>query len=166
MLGSSIRIFLLSLGVWGIDTCRDSTHVPAAAKTCTMAEVKNEAAAVTEIPRAHAYAAEEIDESKGIIYVGKGEVSSDDESGKVRPNLKTTQDGRTVLLPQPSDSPLDPLNWTWWKKHTVLLALLPGCFLTDWVITYGTTMVSTSMPTPQTELIIACSSFNKCQTSG
>ena len=105
-----------------------------------MAEVKNEQAAVTEVPRAHA--TEEIDESKGIIYVGKTDVHSDDESGKIRPNLKTTQDGKIVLLPQPSDSPADPLNWTWAKKHLVLLSLLPGCFLTDWVITYGTTMVS------------------------
>ncbi|OAL19027.1 hypothetical protein AYO22_10356 [Fonsecaea multimorphosa] len=28
---------------------------------------------------------------------------------------------KTVLIPQPSDDPNDPLNWPWWKKHAVLL---------------------------------------------
>lgn len=103
-----------------------------------MAEVKDEKT-VTEV--LHNPQSGEIDESRGIIIVQKGDVSSDDESGKRRTNLRTTQDGKTVLIPQPSDDPNDPLNWTRLKKHTVFLALLPGCFLTDWVITYGTTMV-------------------------
>ncbi|KAF2396118.1 MFS general substrate transporter [Trichodelitschia bisporula] len=49
-------------------------------------------------------------------------------------------DGQTVLIPQPSDDPQDPLNWSWLKKHAVFASLLPGCFLTDWVITWGTTL--------------------------
>lgn len=108
-----------------------------------MADVKQDAA-VSEGPRDHHLVhADEIDETKGIIYVGRGNASSDDEAGKgVRAGLKTTQDGTTVLLPQPSDSPNDPLNWTWTKKHLVLLSLLPGCLFTDGVITYGTTMVN------------------------
>jgi hypothetical protein len=28
---------------------------------------------------------------------------------------------QTVLVPQPSEDPEDPLNWSWWKKHAVLL---------------------------------------------
>ncbi|KAK9380336.1 major facilitator superfamily domain-containing protein [Kockiozyma suomiensis] len=45
-------------------------------------------------------------------------------------NLKLAKDGHTVLIPQPSDDPRDPLNWSWFKKHAVLLtisfiALLP-----------------------------------------
>lgn len=55
-------------------------------------------------------------------------------------HLKTTRDGKTVLIPQPTESPDDPLNWSWMKKHAVFLAILPGCFLTDWVITWGTTL--------------------------
>lgn len=35
--------------------------------------------------------------------------------GKVSSTLKTTADG-IVLYPQPSDSPNDPLNWSWWTK--------------------------------------------------
>jgi len=46
----------------------------------------------------------------------------------------------SVLEPRPSTSPNDPLNWSWAKKHAVLAALLPGCFLTDWTLTWGTTM--------------------------
>lgn len=32
-------------------------------------------------------------------------------------NLKLAKDGKTVLIPQPSDDPDDPLNWSWKKKH-------------------------------------------------
>ena len=96
--------------------------------------------AVTDVP-AHGGPSGEIDETRGVIVVRQGDVTSDDESGKHRSDMKRSKDGKTVLIPQPSDDPKDPLNWSWLKKHTVLLSLLPGCFLTDWVITYGTTMV-------------------------
>jgi len=59
-------------------------------------------------------------------------------------SAKHTKDGKIVLIPQPSDSPNDPLNWSWAKKHAVFLALLPGCFLTDWQITYGRCAATTS----------------------
>jgi hypothetical protein len=55
-------------------------------------------------------------------------------------NLKTAKDGVTVLIPQPSDDPLDPLNWSWRRKHKVLLALLLPSLLTDWGMTWGTTL--------------------------
>lgn len=32
---------------------------------------------------------------------------------------------QTVLIPQPSDSPDDPLNWSSWKKHAILITT--GC---------------------------------------
>jgi hypothetical protein len=64
------------------------------------------------------------------------ESGSSDTSGE----LKTTKNGTTVLIPQPSDDPEDPLNWSWLKKNAVFMSLLPGCFLTDWVITWGTTL--------------------------
>ena len=32
-------------------------------------------------------------------------------------NLKLAKDGRTVLIPQPSDDLDDPLKWSWKKKH-------------------------------------------------
>jgi hypothetical protein len=54
--------------------------------------------------------------------------------------LKTTKNGKIILIPQPSSDPDDPLNWSWAKKHTVLLALLLPSLLTDWGMTWGTTL--------------------------
>ena len=53
---------------------------------------------------------------------------------------KLAKDGKTLLIPQPSDDPADPLNWSWMKKHTVLLTLGASALLTDWGSTWGTTM--------------------------
>lgn len=80
---------------------------------------------------------EELDETTGVYTIRKlASSESASEEGEKSESLKTTEDG-IVLVPQPSDDPHDPLNWSWLKKHSVFLALLPGCFLTDWVITYG-----------------------------
>ena len=46
--------------------------------------------------------------------------------------LKTTKDGRTVLIPQPSNSPLDPLNWSSFKKHLILFVVSATAFLPDY----------------------------------
>jgi hypothetical protein len=37
--------------------------------------------------------------------------------------LKTAKDGKTVLIPQPTDDPRDPLNWPAWRKHITLLVI-------------------------------------------
>lgn len=47
-------------------------------------------------------------------------------------DLKTTEDGRTILIPQPSASPLDPLNWSWGKKHLILIIISMTAFLPDY----------------------------------
>lgn len=52
----------------------------------------------------------------------------------------------TRLVPQPTVSPEDPLNWSWWKKHAVLAALIPGCLLSDWTLTWGTTVFELQAP--------------------
>jgi hypothetical protein len=54
--------------------------------------------------------------------------------------LRTTKDGKTVLIPQPSDNLADPLNWSWSKKHQVLVALTFSALLTDWGMTWGTVL--------------------------
>ncbi|KAL2173998.1 uncharacterized protein P884DRAFT_179310, partial [Thermothelomyces heterothallicus CBS 202.75] len=47
--------------------------------------------------------------------------------------------GNSLLLdPRPSTRADDPLNWSWAKKHAVLAALIPGCLLSDWTLTWGT----------------------------
>lgn len=38
-------------------------------------------------------------------------------------HLKTTSDGRIILIPQPSDDPNDPLNWSQTKKNIILLVI-------------------------------------------
>jgi hypothetical protein len=76
----------------------------------------------------------EKDASAGGAYI-VGEDTDADTRG-----LKTTENGKIVLIPQPSSDPDDPLNWSWMKKHTVLLALLLPSLLTDWGMTWGTTL--------------------------
>lgn len=46
--------------------------------------------------------------------------------------LKTASDGRTVLIPQPSDDPADPLNWSQLRKCLVLLVISCTAFLPDY----------------------------------
>ncbi|KPI38023.1 putative MFS-type transporter [Cyphellophora attinorum] len=47
-------------------------------------------------------------------------------------NLKHANDGTTILLPQPSDDPHDPLNWSWMKKHLILIIVSMSAFLPDY----------------------------------
>ncbi|EEP78267.1 conserved hypothetical protein [Uncinocarpus reesii 1704] len=43
--------------------------------------------------------------------------------------LKTAKDGHTVLIPQPSSSPADPLNWSDFKKAVILIIISATAFL-------------------------------------
>ena len=47
-------------------------------------------------------------------------------------DLKRAKDGRTILLPQPSTDPNDPLNWSWLKKHLILIIISMTAFLPDY----------------------------------
>ena len=82
-----------------------------------------------------------------------GTINADAESRSLGPNLqynshggyvldaarlgqndatKLSRDQRTILIPQPSDDPNDPLNWSKSRKH-VILALVCACtFLPDY----------------------------------
>ncbi|PMD42275.1 MFS general substrate transporter [Hyaloscypha variabilis F] len=46
--------------------------------------------------------------------------------------LKLAPDGHTILIPQPSDDPNDPLNWSWQKKHITLIIIGMTAFLPDY----------------------------------
>jgi hypothetical protein len=46
--------------------------------------------------------------------------------------LKTTLDGSTILIPQPSSSTNDPLNWTPFKKNLILIIISCTAFLPDY----------------------------------
>lgn len=45
---------------------------------------------------------------------------------------KVAKDGHTVLIPQPSEAPQDPLNWSSFKKHLILLIISLTAFLPDY----------------------------------
>lgn len=45
---------------------------------------------------------------------------------------KLAKDGRTRLIPQPSDDPNDPLNWSTTKKHIILFIIAFASFLPDY----------------------------------
>lgn len=47
-------------------------------------------------------------------------------------NLKTAGDGHTILIPQPSDDPNDPLNWSPARKHVILFIVSLAAFLPDY----------------------------------
>jgi hypothetical protein len=38
-------------------------------------------------------------------------------------HLKTTKDGSIILIPQPTDDPNDPLNWSQAKKMLILIVI-------------------------------------------
>ncbi|KAL8841168.1 MAG: hypothetical protein Q9170_001022 [Blastenia crenularia] len=46
-------------------------------------------------------------------------------------DLKTADDGHTILVPQPTDDPDDPLNWSRLRKHGLLLIISYTAFLPD-----------------------------------
>ena len=51
--------------------------------------------------------------------------------------LKTTKDGQCVLIPQPSDDPHDPLNWSPLKKHTTLIVVAVVAAMPDFGSSIG-----------------------------
>jgi hypothetical protein len=53
------------------------------------------------------------------------------ESGQLG-NLKLAKDGHTVLIPQPTSDPNDPLNWSWRRKHLMLAVVSITAFLGDY----------------------------------
>jgi hypothetical protein len=56
-------------------------------------------------------------------------VEVSDESAR---RFKLAADGHTVLIPQPSDDPRDPLNWSKYRKHLFLLIISAAAFLPDY----------------------------------
>lgn len=45
---------------------------------------------------------------------------------------KLAADGQTVLVPQPSNNPNDPLNWSTFEKYIVLAVVCACTFLPDY----------------------------------
>lgn len=51
--------------------------------------------------------------------------------------VKTASDGITVLIPQPSSDPNDPLNWSPLKKHIILTVISVVAFMPDFGSSMG-----------------------------
>jgi MFS family permease len=47
-------------------------------------------------------------------------------------NYQLANDGKTVLIPQPSSDPNDSLTWSWRTKHTILFVIAATAFLPDY----------------------------------
>jgi len=65
----------------------------------------------------------EHDEQEGYV------VDTADDSHQ---DLKLAPDGHTILIPQPSDDPHDPLNWSRARKHVILIIISAAAFLPDY----------------------------------
>lgn len=71
--------------------------------------------------------ADEVKEEKGSqVYQSSRRASPDPR------DLKTAHDGHTILSPQPSTDPNDPLNWSVFKKHVFLFIIAITAFLPDY----------------------------------
>lgn len=55
-----------------------------------------------------------------------------DDSDEGGAGVKYAADGHTRLIPQPSDDPNDPLNWSRVKKHAILFVVAAAAFLPDY----------------------------------
>lgn len=58
-------------------------------------------------------------------------------SSTPRGDWKTARDGHTLLIPQPSDDPNDPLNWSSTKKNLFLVIIAFTAFLPDYASSTG-----------------------------
>ena len=47
-------------------------------------------------------------------------------------HLKLARDNHTILIPQPSDDPLEPLNWSSTRKHVTLFIISATALLPDY----------------------------------
>ena len=56
------------------------------------------------------------------------------ENADLGARLKRAKDG-TILIPQPTEDPLDPLNWSWAKKHWILFIIIGATALGDYGVT-------------------------------
>ncbi|KAJ4298949.1 hypothetical protein N0V90_004192 [Kalmusia sp. IMI 367209] len=80
-----------------------------------------------------------------VVHVHEQDVGDDivvdANAGGVDSNLKLAPDGHTVLVPQPSDDPNDPLNWSSTKKHALLIVLSITAGLGDYSSAAGIPLI-------------------------
>lgn len=102
---------------------QDSLSSPSAAEVEDLSRRDEEA----NLARLDTKGIHEFREDEGYVL----DQSSDNDEGGRGP-VKLAADGHTRLIPQPSDDPDDPLNWTWRKKHIILFVIAVAAFLPDY----------------------------------
>ena len=66
-----------------------------------------------------------------------GHILDANQLGAGSEGVQTTSDKKTILIPQPSRDPNDPLNWSSLKKHTILLVVTVTAFMPDFGSSMG-----------------------------
>ncbi|KAI9717811.1 MAG: hypothetical protein M1812_004540 [Candelaria pacifica] len=72
---------------------------------------------------------EDVEERKDVVLL---DIEAAHLDGYDLSSIKVAPDGHTVLVPQPTDDPNDPLNWSWRKKHIILFVVSLTSFLADY----------------------------------
>jgi len=98
---------------------------PQARATATETVTNGDAEKQLHQPQSQAQRVHEFQEAEGYVVDVDTEATSNDGG------LKVAKDGHTRLIPQPSDDPNDPLNWSWGKKHVILFVISWASFLPD-----------------------------------
>lgn len=70
--------------------------------------------------------------TEDVEEVGEREGYLLDQNAARNQGWQTASDGHTILIPQPSSSPHDPLNWSTFKKHVILIVVSCTAFLPDY----------------------------------
>ncbi|KAK5188781.1 hypothetical protein LTR47_011282 [Exophiala xenobiotica] len=96
---------------------------------------ENDSNQIEEIAAIEQKAHDTLPPTSSEIYHGNSEIVVDIGSGAIKSadtsDLKLAKDGHTILIPQPSDDPHDPLNWSSTKKHLLLATIGLAAFIAD-----------------------------------
>ncbi|KAH8654545.1 major facilitator superfamily domain-containing protein [Tricladium varicosporioides] len=95
-----------------------------------MADIKSKETQIEETQtnsHAHPHHVLEIDQGNNAVLL---DINVDGEKGDAG-SIKLAKDNHTVLIPQPSNDPEDPLNWSWSKKHIILFIVALSAFCGD-----------------------------------
>ena len=75
--------------------------------------------------------------STGTTADASVEVLDIKQLGSETQEVQTARDGKTVLIPQPSSDPNDPLNWKPLKKQVILFVITVVAFMPDFGSSIG-----------------------------
>lgn len=110
-------------------------------------------------------------EAKQAVVPGTIQLFDSHEQAHDMSHLKHTKDGKTILAPQPSDSPNDPLNWTPLQKDFTYALLMINTILSgvhatilspvtvELATEFNVTITKIAQLSSDMLLMVACSAF-------